>query len=1389
MATLTTRTVRLYSNHLATPGSSPASVQLACPTANALDIEFGAFDQSEVNTKIVPWDLTGVDSLRFQARNAADALIMDKIVLAAAFTSTSLTVAAWNNGSSQHAVFQFSDAETNLTPGTYTYSIYAELSTGDTVTLVTDTIIIWDDISQAAGGPPDLIETYLQITATPPIADGEVFVWDTGTGTAINQTLAEAGIAAAGHAADHVTGGADEIDGDHLDIDFTPSNYTPSIAPAEASNLDHLAAHLQGIDTALAAAGASFLGLSDTPGSFAGQGGQVVAVNVGETALEFISPGGGGGGMVTGISKNSGANVNAANRSVLNFIEGTNIALTITDDAGGDEVDITVAVSGLQIGVDVQAWDTDLDTWATKTPPSGVVVGDTDTQTLTGKTLNDFTNDIHADDVHVEVRNESGGVINKGEVVYVSGFSIGQSKTLVSKADASAAATMPALGVSNENISNNADGEVIEHGKVEGIDTSLWSEGDVLYVSETAGGLTNVKPTGSALVQEVGEVLRSHATLGVVEVQLQTVPYVTGFAATLLDDPDQSTAQTTLGVDPAGTDNSTNVTIAVGLDYVTISGQELTLNAVDLTTDVTGDLPYANLTAAGSASKLLGRGDSGAGDWQEITIGSGLSMTGTTLAATGGGMVTGISKNSGANVNAANRSVLNFIEGSNVSLTITDDVGGDEVDITVATSTSVVTKVGTPADNQIGVWTGDGTIEGSTSFTYDDSNDTFNVGGLNDGTIRVGGDTILNNNAGSVELTNISSIDAATANAFEATMSHNDLQNYVANEHIDWTSTSSNLDTTGTVAAANFLLDDTNGTHTLTIDWSEDETVGNRTLDFKVNAANRTIDLSGNLTVSAAATVSGTNTGDVTKSGTPDYVSLSGQDIVVAQVDLTTDITGDLPFANFTQATAASKLLGRGSAGGAGDYEEITIGSGLTMTGTTLSSSGGGGMVTGISKNSGANVNAANRSVLNFIEGSNITLTITDDAGGDEVDITIASSAGGGNVSNTGTPVDGQIAVWTDATTIEGDAALSFDTTTDTLSVGATNDGTMQIGGTTWLNNNAGSIEMTNIGSIDAATANAFEASIQHNDLQGVSANEHIDWTSTNNALATTGTGSFSEVLIEDNDGSHFLTINWNEAEATLGRTLNFVMNGSDRTIDLSANLTVSNTADVSGTNTGDVTFAGTPDYLTLSGQEITLGQIDLATDITGDLPYANLTAATAASRILGRGSAGGAGDWQEITLGSGLAMSGTSMIVQDLAADTVDAIGEIASAIKAGTGTSLVTNANDASVPIYTEQHATSHTISAAECYGGVHYATAAATITLPAVAAGMSVTVITAAAVAVSVKPNASDLIRLDGTALDDADKITNSSTAGDAVTLTYYDATGWHATTDGNWTDTGA
>ncbi len=90
-------------------------------------------------------------------------------------------------------------------------------------------------------------------------------------------------------------------------------------------------------------------------------------------------------------------------------------------------------------------------------------------------------------------------------------------------------------------------------------------------------------------------------------------------------------------------------------------------------------------------------------------------------------------------------------------------------------------------------------------------------------------------------------------------------------------------------------------------------------------------------------------------------------------------------------------------------------------------------------------------------------------------------------------------------------------------------------------------------------------------------------------------------------------------------------------------------------------------------------------------------------------------------------------------------------------------------------------------ELYGGIIYVTDACTITIPAVVAGASFTVVTIGAKAVSVDPNGSDLIVRDGTAQADGEKITNLSTAGDIAVLTYYDATGWSASTNG-WTNGG-
>lgn len=63
----------------------------------------------------------------------------------------------------------------------------------------------------------------------------------------------------------------------------------------------------------------------------------------------------------------------------------------------------------------------------------------------------------------------------------------------------------------------------------------------------------------------------------------------------------------------------------------------------------------------------------------------------------------------------------------------------------------------------------------------------------------------------------------------------------------------------------------------------------------------------------------------------------AGGDPSFSSVSLTADVSGDLPYSSFQPATAASRVLLRGSAAGAGDWQEGTVGTGLTITGTVLS--------------------------------------------------------------------------------------------------------------------------------------------------------------------------------------------------------------------------------------------------------------------------------------------------------------------------------------------------------------------------------------------------------------------------------------------------------------------
>jgi len=116
----------------------------------------------------------------------------------------------------------------------------------------------------------------------------------------------------------------------------------------------------------------------------------------------------------------------------------------------------------------------------------------------------------------ITVRNDTGSTITAGSAVYISGVT-GSTPT-VALADNTSASTMPAVGVIQSDVATSADGALVTFGEITSLDTSSFSESDTLYVG-TSGALTATRPTGTALVQNLGTCLKVNASTGSIIVQ------------------------------------------------------------------------------------------------------------------------------------------------------------------------------------------------------------------------------------------------------------------------------------------------------------------------------------------------------------------------------------------------------------------------------------------------------------------------------------------------------------------------------------------------------------------------------------------------------------------------------------------------------------------------------------------------------------------------------------------------------------------------------------------------------------------------------------------------------------------------------------------------------
>lgn len=107
------------------------------------------------------------------------------------------------------------------------------------------------------------------------------------------------------------------------------------------------------------------------------------------------------------------------------------------------------------------------------------------------------------------------GSIPKGRPVYLAGFD--NDLLVVEECDASDPNKMPCIGVTAEALDDTNAKKVISFGKLQGVDTSVYANGDELYVA-VGGGFTTTRPTGSAEIQRVAVVLKSDNPGGLMKV-------------------------------------------------------------------------------------------------------------------------------------------------------------------------------------------------------------------------------------------------------------------------------------------------------------------------------------------------------------------------------------------------------------------------------------------------------------------------------------------------------------------------------------------------------------------------------------------------------------------------------------------------------------------------------------------------------------------------------------------------------------------------------------------------------------------------------------------------------------------------------------------------------